>query len=70
MLPDFLANAGGVTVSYFEMVQNKMNYYWPVERVHEELDAKMTQAFEDVYTMREKHQVTTAWPRTWSRSIA
>ncbi|MHC4592114.1 MAG: Glu/Leu/Phe/Val family dehydrogenase [Planctomycetota bacterium] len=48
-IPDFLANAGGVAGSYFEMVQNITNYYWTAERANEELDAKMTTAFHSVY---------------------
>lgn len=56
VLPDFLANAGGVTVSYFEQVQNTYNFYWPLEEVHRRLDEKMTRAFQGVYQMylREK----------------
>ena len=51
MLPDFLCNAGGVTVSYFESVQNDMNYYWTKSEVLERLDTKMTIAFSDVLEM-------------------
>jgi glutamate dehydrogenase (NAD(P)+) len=56
VLPDFLANAGGVTVSYFEQVQNNYNFYWPLEEVHQRLNEKMTRAFHGVYQMylREK----------------
>ncbi|MCJ7746665.1 MAG: Glu/Leu/Phe/Val dehydrogenase [Desulfobacterales bacterium] len=51
VLPDFLANAGGVTVSYFEQVQNAYNFYWPLQEVHERLDEKMSRAFHGVYQM-------------------
>lgn len=48
LIPDFLCNAGGVTVSYFEQVQNNMNYYWPKDEVLEKLDRIMTNAFNAV----------------------
>ncbi len=48
VIPDFLCNAGGVTCSYFEQVQNDMNYYWSKEEVLEKLDDKMTNAFHGV----------------------
>ncbi len=51
VIPDFLANAGGVTCSYFEGVQNDMNYYWTKEEVLSRLDTKMTQAFHGVLEM-------------------
>lgn len=55
LIPDFLCNAGGVICSYFEGVQNNMNYYWSEEEVLEKLDAKMTIAYEGVYNLsREK----------------
>jgi glutamate dehydrogenase (NAD(P)+) len=49
VIPDFLANAGGVTVSYFEQVQGTTNYYWPIEQVHQLLDSRMTTAYRSVY---------------------
>lgn len=48
VIPDFLCNAGGVVVSYFEGVQNAYNYYWALEEVHDRLDKKMTDAFHAV----------------------
>jgi len=55
LIPDFLCNAGGVTCSYFEQVQNNMNYYWEKDEVLSKLDTKMTNAFHAVADMAEKH---------------
>ncbi|MHC1730176.1 MAG: Glu/Leu/Phe/Val dehydrogenase [Syntrophobacteraceae bacterium] len=57
VLPDFLANAGGVTVSYFEQVQNAYNLYWELQEVHWRLDKKMTQAFHGVYEMSQRNRI-------------
>ena len=50
VLPDILANAGGVSASYFEWVQNRQHYRWSLDRVRQELDALMIRAFESVWT--------------------
>jgi glutamate dehydrogenase len=50
LVPDVLASAGGVTVSYFEWVQNNQGYYWSEEEVHQKLELVMTKAFDNVYT--------------------
>lgn len=57
VIPDFLANAGGVTVSYFEQVQGHYNYYWTLDEVYRQLDARMTKAYHDVYEMHAKRKV-------------
>lgn len=54
LIPDFLANAGGVTCSYFEQVQCNMNYFWEEEEVLEKLDLQMTAAFKAVYKLAQK----------------
>lgn len=54
LIPDFLANAGGVTCSYFEQVQSNMNYYWEKDEVLSKLDTKMTSAFRAVSDLAKK----------------
>ena len=57
VLPDLLANAGGVTTSYFEQVQSNMNYYWPKDEVLGKLDLRMTNAFMAVYELARKKKL-------------
>ncbi len=57
MIPDFLANAGGVTCSYFEQVQCNMNYYWEKDEVLGKLDVKMTAAFHAVSELSKKRNI-------------
>lgn len=57
VIPDFLANAGGVVCSYFEQVQNNQNYYWPKEEVLGKLDNKMTDAFYKVWELGQRKKV-------------
>jgi glutamate dehydrogenase (NAD(P)+) len=54
VIPDFLANAGGVTCSYFEQVQSNMNYYWDRDEVLSKLDTKMTSAYHAVHDVAER----------------
>ena len=57
VIPDFLCNAGGVTVSYFEQVQNAYDYYWDLETVQERLDKKITAAFHAVHETAQQHGI-------------
>jgi glutamate dehydrogenase (NAD(P)+) len=57
VIPDILANAGGVTASYFEWVQDRMGYFWTETEVNQRLDAIMTESFADVVAYGTAHQV-------------
>ncbi|ATP41543.1 glutamate dehydrogenase [Solibacillus sp. R5-41] len=57
LVPDVLASAGGVTVSYFEWVQNNQGYYWTEEEVREKLYKKMVTAFDNVYTTAQNRNI-------------
>jgi glutamate dehydrogenase (NAD(P)+) len=57
VIPDILANAGGVTVSYFEWVQDRMGYFWSLNQVNERLERMMNAAFQAVYATAAEYQV-------------
>ena len=57
LIPDFLANAGGVTCSYFEQVQSNTNFFWPKDEVLTKLDNAMTVAYEAVADLAEKRKL-------------
>ncbi|HEV3138800.1 MAG TPA: Glu/Leu/Phe/Val dehydrogenase dimerization domain-containing protein [Pirellulales bacterium] len=58
VLPDILANSGGVTVSYFEWVQNRQHYQWGLNRVRQELDRVLSESFERVWTIAAERKVS------------
>ncbi|MEB8072359.1 Glu/Leu/Phe/Val family dehydrogenase [Mammaliicoccus sciuri] len=57
LVPDVLASAGGVTVSYFEWVQNNQGYYWTEEEVNEKLREKLVKAFDTIYNLAENRKI-------------
>jgi len=58
VVPDILANAGGVSVSYFEWVQDRMGYFWSIDDVNQRLERIMTESFEAVYRTAQKYDQT------------
>jgi glutamate dehydrogenase len=67
VIPDILANAWGVMVSYFEQVQNNTNFYWSLEEVDQKLYSKITKRAESVFLVAEKYNT---YLRSWAYIIS
>jgi glutamate dehydrogenase/leucine dehydrogenase len=57
VVPDILANSGGVCISYLEWVQNNMGYYWSFDEVTSKMEKNITQGFKDTYALSKKHKI-------------
>lgn len=67
-MPDVLANAGGVTVSYFEWVQDFSSFFWTEEEINARLERIMVGAFDSIWTIAEERKVPCAQPLSSSRA--
>ena len=57
VIPDILANSGGVCISYLEWVQNNMGYYWTFDEVASKMESNITRGFKDAYALAKKHKI-------------